>query len=68
MEPPEGAVLKDGWWRYVPSLPPQSELRLAASGATGAGWTLCTDRQCVELGKEPGAPTVISACPAGTKP
>ena len=41
MEPPEGAVLKDGWWVYAPELPPQATLVLAASGATGEGWTLC---------------------------
>lgn len=49
MEPPEGSVLRDGWWVYqarrrVPVL------RLAASGATGSGWRLCTEAEgCREL-------------------
>ena len=37
MDPGEDAVLKDGWWVWQPDLPVQTELRLAASGATGAG-------------------------------
>jgi hypothetical protein len=44
MEPPEGARLADGWWVYAPRRPPQPELLLAASGATGGGWTLCARR------------------------
>jgi hypothetical protein len=41
MEPPDGSVLRDGWWVYQADrrLP---ALRLAASGATGRGWQLCT--------------------------
>jgi hypothetical protein len=45
MDPPEGAVLQDGWWVYrtaqkTPLRVPL--LRLAVSGATGSGWRLCT--------------------------
>lgn len=49
MEPPEGAVLQDGWWVYTADLS-VPRLRLAASGATGSGWRLCTEAEgCREL-------------------
>lgn len=49
MEPPEGAVLQDGWWAYRADLT-VPRLRLAASGATASGWRLCTDADgCREL-------------------
>ncbi len=49
MEPPEGAVLRDGWWVYGRPLR-LSMLRLAVSGATVDGWRLCTaDQGCREL-------------------
>lgn len=60
MEPPQGAVLADGWWEYVPDLPPQKELVLARSGFT-ADYTLCWDGQCrplAELVPLPEEPTV----------
>ncbi len=41
MDPPPDAVLKDGVYVYTPHVPAIPELVLAASGATGAGWTLC---------------------------
>ncbi|WP_274626610.1 DUF1850 domain-containing protein [Arvimicrobium flavum] len=62
MEPPEGAVLENGWWTYAPGLKPQPALRLAASGATGAGWTLCAAGSCRELGTAPGEAISIRAC------
>lgn len=64
MEPPEGAVLKDGWWRYEPALPVQESLVLAASGATGEGWSLCASGRCIILGASEGAPTVLKVCPS----
>lgn len=64
MEPPDGAVLEDGWWSYVPKLPPQPSLTLAASGATGQGWSLCTTQGCLTLGAEPGDPIVLKPCDA----
>jgi hypothetical protein len=49
MEPPEGAVLQDGWWIYRADLRVPL-LRLATSGATGSGWRLCTEADgCREL-------------------
>ena len=62
MEPGDGAVLKNGWWEWQPKNPPVSELRLAASGATGGGWKLCHDGGCVELGSEAGDGVVIAQC------
>jgi hypothetical protein len=62
MEPPEGAVLKDGWWVYRPDLPPQPSLVLAASGATGEGWRFCAAGECREIGASAGAASTIGVC------
>jgi hypothetical protein len=62
MEPPEGAVLRDGWWVYAPKLGLQRRVVLAASGATGDGWTLCSVQGCRELGKAVGAAIVLKPC------
>lgn len=62
MEPPADARLEDGWWVYTPALPPQPELVLAASGATGAGWTICVAGSCHTLGAAPGAPLHLRPC------
>ena len=48
MEPPQGALLKDGIWHYRPALPPQAVLRLAHSPHAG-GYTLCTATLCQPL-------------------
>lgn len=63
MEPPPGARLANGWWVYVPTLPPQPQLSLAASGTTGGGWTLCADGTCRTLGAAAGPAIVL--CPCG---
>ncbi len=62
MEPPETAVLRDGSWIWRPALPPQRKLVLAASGATGDGWTLCAGAACRQIGADPGDPVEIGAC------
>lgn len=72
MEPPEGAVLEDGAWRYRPRLPPLPELALARSGAT-ADWRLCPeDAPCRPLGAflpDPSAQAVtLRACTGQRKP
>lgn len=64
MEPPEGAVLKNGWWVYRPALPRQDRLVLAASGATGEGWLLCAKGSCTVIGEGAGEPVIVSACEA----
>jgi hypothetical protein len=64
---PEDAVWADGVWTYAPTLPPMASLSLAASGATGSGWLLCSgDRQCLELGEEPDVPVRLWTAPACT--
>lgn len=65
MDPGEGAVLSDGWWRWSPNLAPVPQLALAASGATVSGWELCADGACQTLGAEAGAALVIRPCEGG---
>ena len=62
MDPPEGAVLENGWWIYAPKLAPRPEVTLAASGATGAGWQLCAAQACIDLGAVAGEAVELSAC------
>jgi len=62
MEPPEGSVLEDGWWVYVPKIGALPRLVLAASGATGQGWSLCTEKGCIELGAKAGEPVTLAPC------
>lgn len=61
MEPGEDARLVDGWWEWAPDLMVPM-LALAASGATGSGWTLCADGACRTLGTEADAPVVLRPC------
>ncbi|WP_394888934.1 DUF1850 domain-containing protein [Mesorhizobium sp. AaZ16] len=62
MEPPQDARLEDGWWVYVPEIPPRPEIVLAASGATGTGWSLCAAGRCIELGAAAGEPVQLKPC------
>lgn len=67
MEPPAGAVLKDGVWHYRPPVPPQAVLRLSHSPYAG-GYTLCTPTLCTPLadhlpGIENNAVIELRACP-----
>ena len=48
MEPPPDAVLRNGWWHYVPHLPPLPELRLTLSPYT-ADYRLCWSGRCRPL-------------------
>lgn len=68
MEPGDDAILTDGWWQWTPTLGPQPELRLAASGETGSGWTLCTVKGCQVLGEVASEPLIIKRCEAGDNP
>ena len=68
MEPPDGSVLRDGWWVYTPRIGPQPRLVLAASGATGAGWTLCSAEGCRELGRTAGDTVVLEPCTGSSQP
>lgn len=69
MEPPAGAVLRDGWFHYVPKLGPLPELRLTLSPYT-ADYRLCWNGQCRALGRildatAETAVVVVRACAAG---
>ncbi|HEY3917855.1 MAG TPA: DUF1850 domain-containing protein [Stellaceae bacterium] len=54
MEPPPDAVLRDGWWHYMPKLPPLPELRLTLSPYT-ADYRLCWQGRCRPLAQVIGA-------------
>ncbi|MBC2886237.1 DUF1850 domain-containing protein [Ochrobactrum sp. CM-21-5] len=62
MDPPEDAVLKDGWYVYHPHIPPRRDIILAASGETVSAWTFCANGQCRDLGAKPSAPIKIALC------
>lgn len=61
MEPGEGAQLRAGWWVWKPLLAPQPRLVLAASGATGGGWRLCSGTICHDI-SETGEAVVLRPC------
>lgn len=65
MEPGAGAVLQGGWWVWEPDLPVQPSVTLAASGATGAGWQLCSGGVCHDIGTRAGAPVRLEPCEDG---
>lgn len=48
MEPPQGARLADGWWIWVPAVPPLERLVLAASSYT-PDHRLCAGGECRPL-------------------
>ena len=62
IDPPQDAILEDGWWVYAPALPSLPRLVLAASGATASGWQLCIPDSCMTLGAKPASPIVIEPC------
>lgn len=63
MDPGPGARLANGWWVWSPEAPPLPEIVLAASGATGSGWSLCHAGGCLDLGEVAGAPIRLRPCP-----
>jgi len=62
MEPADDARLEDGWWVWNPENTVLPGLLLAASGATGSGWQLCSSGDCHELGAAAGAPISLRPC------
>lgn len=64
MEPGDGAVLTEGWWEW-PGEATVPSLVLAASGATGGGWTFCADGACRVLGEAAGEAVVVAPCAGG---
>lgn len=63
MEPGPDATLRDGWW-VSPGAMRVPSLALAASGATGEGWTLCADDTCRTLGAASAPPVTLAPCDA----
>ena len=50
MEPPPGALLEHGFWRYRPAIAPLPRLDLARGGPV-PDWRLCAGGRCLELGR-----------------
>ncbi|WID94229.1 DUF1850 domain-containing protein [Bosea vestrisii] len=48
MDPPDGAKLVDGFWRWKPNLPALPEVVMRRSGAT-ADWQVCVENRCRSL-------------------
>jgi hypothetical protein len=65
MEPPPGAVLRDGWYAYTPAEAPPAVLRLSRSGFV-PDYELCPGgRDCRPMGAwlpGDGGVTLLSAC------
>ena len=70
MEPPAGAVLENGVWRYTPRLAPLERLRLANSDFT-ADYELCVAHRCRPLAELAGGaenePFELHACEGGDR-
>src|SRR5450759_3682166 len=64
MEPPAGAVLRDGAWHYRPALPPQAALHLARSTYV-QDYEVCVDGVCRPLANwipVSAGTTTVNAC------
>lgn len=48
MDPPDGAKLVNGFWRWKPSLPALPEVVMRRSGAT-TDWRVCIEGRCRSL-------------------
>ncbi|MEP6943227.1 MAG: DUF1850 domain-containing protein [Betaproteobacteria bacterium] len=55
MEPPDGAELRDGWWRWRPRTTPLTDLRLTYSTFT-QDYTICAAQRCASLRELVGVP------------
>ena len=64
MEPPDDAVLRNGWYEYTPRMGSPQGLRLTRSPYT-ADYAWCVDGQCVPLGQwlpSDGGVTLLTPC------
>lgn len=59
---PDDAMRVQGGWKWIPSLGPQRQLNLAASGATLSGWEICSETQCQSVGADGGDEAIIRVC------
>jgi hypothetical protein len=62
MDPADDARLEGGWWVWNPENTVVPGLTLAASGATGAGWQICSAGDCREIGATAGAALSLRPC------
>jgi hypothetical protein len=72
MEPPQGAILRDGWWTWTPTIEPIAALRLTQSTYT-SDWILCWKTQCRKLAalapaEAEGSVVELVACGAQATP
>ena len=70
MEPPKGAVLKDGFYVFHLDIPPLPELVLRRAQQAG-DWRLCAAGRCAPLGEWLGGdaePVRISGCERDSLP
>lgn len=67
MEPPEGAILRDGFWRYRPNLSALPRLHLAESGAT-APWRICEQGRCRPLQSPQDSGSGLTLAPCSSAP
>lgn len=66
MDPPDGALLRDGFWRWRPALPPQRDVVMRRSGAT-ADWQVCIAGRCrtmSDLVPAEADPITLTVCSA----
>ncbi|PKO26755.1 MAG: DUF1850 domain-containing protein [Betaproteobacteria bacterium HGW-Betaproteobacteria-9] len=64
MEPPDDAVLRNGWYEYTPRMWSPQGLRLTRSSYT-ADYAWCVDGHCVPLGQwlpSDGGVTLLTPC------
>lgn len=66
MEPPDGAILRDGVWHYTPAIPPVQSVALSVSPWTRP-WELCIDGDCQSIRtlariEEPVAAVQLTRC------
>lgn len=70
MEPPPGAVLRDGWYRYAPQIASPEHLNLSRSEFV-PDYELCTAEGCrplVHWLPSDGSVTQLSACRSSDSP
>lgn len=68
MEPPENAVLKEGFYIFHPRVPPLPEIVLRRAPQAG-DWRLCAAGRCATIGEWLGGdadPVVLDPSPTGS--
>ena len=62
MDPPEKAVLKNGWYVYKPQIGQIKELNLSTSNTDLVNWKICFSGNCTVLENNHQKPIKIYAC------